>query len=115
MIVEIRSNLSPVGPSLRAQILERIEGAIGRTSETVLRVHVGISDENGPRGGVDKRCKIHVHGRHGDVIVEDRGESLESAIYQAALRLKRSLRKTLERKQAPRLSTIRGALVPALA
>jgi putative sigma-54 modulation protein len=113
MVVEIRSNLSRIGTALRAQILERVEGAVGRSSETVLRVHVGLSDENGPRGGVDKRCRIHVHGKHGDVVVEDRGESLESAIFLATSRLKRTLRKTLERQQEPTFSTIRRQGAPA--
>lgn len=113
MVVEIRSNLSRIGTALRSRIMERVQGAVGPSSETILRVHVGISDENGPRGGVDKRCRIHVHGRHGDVVVEDRGESLDSAIFLATSRLKRALRKALQRQREPTFSTIRRQSAPA--
>lgn len=39
---------------------DRIDRKLGRFSAGVARVTVRITDENGPKGGVDMRCRIKV-------------------------------------------------------
>ncbi len=68
-----------------------------------------LSDENGPRGGEDKRCRVRV-GVDGpqDVVVEDVESDLYIAIDRAADRAGRVVARRLERQR-----TRRGAPQPS--
>jgi hypothetical protein len=66
----------------------------------VPKVIVRIDDLNGPRGGVDKTCRIDVEVLHGaDVFVEDRDADLIAVIDRAAQRAGRAVSRTIERRR----------------
>ena len=46
------------GSELREQAVARVRFAMRRLSALVPRAKVRLSDVNGPRGGVDKRCQL---------------------------------------------------------
>ncbi|OGV74320.1 MAG: ribosomal subunit interface protein [Methylophilales bacterium RIFCSPHIGHO2_02_FULL_57_10] len=66
------------------------------------RATVHLSDENGPKGGVDMRCVIHVPmpGRK-EVVIREDGDDLYVAIDRAADRMGRTVARRLERSQEP--------------
>ena len=65
------------------------------------RIRVRLSDINGPRGGLDKRCQIHISlPRRDHVIVEDIESDLYIAIDRAAERAGESLRRRHARQRA---------------
>jgi ribosome-associated translation inhibitor RaiA len=67
---------------------------------------VRIDDVNGPRGGVDKSCRIKVVlSGLPSVVVEEQHESLHAAFDRALDRVQRTVRETLRRRRVePRRS-----------
>ena len=71
-----------------------------RQSDRILRVVVRLGDENGPRGGVDKFCRIQVHLLDSPVaVIEEIGPDLYAVIDRAADRVSRVVVKRLDRLQ----------------
>ena len=59
-----------------------------------------LGDLNGPRGGLDKQCRVTVTlSPSGRVMVEATDANLHSAIDRAADRLERSVTRELERRR----------------
>lgn len=89
---------------LRVQVQRSLAVALGRRQDRVRHATVRIEDENGPRGGPDKRCRISaVVPGVGEVFVAQRHTDPFAAIDIAARRLARAVARALERarRQAP--------------
>lgn len=86
-----------VDRATRERVGRRLGFALGRFGDRVGRVAVHLIDLNGPRGGVDKRCRVvaEVLGR-GPVVVEDTNASLTAAIDRAADRVGQAVRRRLD-------------------
>ena len=94
------------GIELTEDVRERAERslgfALGRFSPRIERVTVRLVDMNGPRGGVDKRCRIEVKLRStGRVLIEEIAPSLQRAIDRAADRAARATDRSLKRRREP--------------
>ena len=93
------------GTELRQYVDRRLQFALGRFGPAIERVAVRVADINGPRGGIDKYCRIVVtlRGRSGHpVAVDDRDEDLYAAVARASARIGRTLGRALERKRETR-------------
>jgi hypothetical protein len=56
-----------------------------------VQVSACLADENGPKGGLDKSCRVSVDlGRLGVVIAEDTDATLEAAVCRAVEKAGRS-------------------------
>jgi ribosome-associated translation inhibitor RaiA len=99
--IEIRTRgLSP-DPGLRLFVERRLEFALDRFADKIARVRVVLGDLNGPRGGVDKSCRIEVHlpGRRAvRAAVVD--ADAYAAIAAAAHRVAQGVARAVERGQA---------------
>ena len=83
-------------------VLARIGGVARRLLAPDAAVAVRLSDINGPRGGVDKRCSIQLTcARQGTLAVEERARTYYAAVDAAVATLRRALSRSLERS-APR-------------
>lgn len=49
-----------VSQALREYIMQSIDFAMDRAQDSINFITVRISDLNGPKGGIDKRCQIHL-------------------------------------------------------
>ena len=79
-------------PSLAAHIRKRIHLTLGGFKDNVLKVLVRLSDVNGPRGGIDKRCLIQVKlSGQKDVVIEDTQNKTFTAVNRAAHRAKKGV------------------------
>lgn len=88
---------------LQEHIERRLDFALGRFGERVNRVSVHVSDENGPKGGVDTRCKMHVTLHpHGVLHIEQDDSDAEAAVEIASIRLGQAIRRELERQRTAR-------------
>ena len=61
MKIAIRTHDVTLTEALRALVTRRLSSAFDRLGPTVRAVDVTLSDVNGPRGGVDKHCRLRVH------------------------------------------------------
>ena len=99
-----------VGDQLREHIDRRLEFALGKFDAEIDRVEVGLTDVNGPRGGIDKQCRIVAKMRTlGTVVVEDADEDFYTVVSRAADRISRSVSRALDRRRTVKNSRRRQA------
>lgn len=92
---------SPQAADLRGMALERAHFVMRRLTWLVPRAKVQFSDLNGPRGGVDKRCKVEIQTEgNGSVLVTSVARDWRSALDQALARALRALLRAWRRSRA---------------
>lgn len=88
----------PEGAQLHTQAVHRVRFAMRRLSWLVPRVRVQLSDVNGPRGGIDKRCQVELMRNNADaVIITSIDRDWYSALRNALSRATRVLLRTRQR------------------
>lgn len=103
MLIEVHLSRVPVSAALKPQIEERLNVALQRFQERVGRVSVSLTDCNGPRGGVDKQCRIVAAVRpFGQLVVEGRGENIPAAFETTSNRLKQVVRRLIGKRRTRR-------------
>jgi ribosomal subunit interface protein len=60
MQFEIYGKDIPLSQRLRGHIERRLSFALERFARRIIHVRVSVGDLNGPRGGIDKRCRVTV-------------------------------------------------------
>ncbi len=84
--------------ALQAYIKERIQFQFGSRYDQIQRITIRLSDVNGPRGGVDKSCKVSVTlPRLKEIVIEDIQADLYVGIYRAMDRASRTVNRRLAR------------------
>lgn len=95
--------------SLREHVEHRFQFALTRFSDRIVRISVQLSDINGPRGGVDKRCLILVELRGlPALLVKDTETDLYVAIDRASKRVERALVRHLRRPDSLAIDQLAG-------
>jgi len=101
MQIDIQARGFTLTEGLRTQAERRVRFALGSTSGRVRSVVMRLADENGPRGGVDKRCTIRANLAGGPfVIIEHQEDDLYVAIDRAADRAARAVSRRLGKTSA---------------
>ena len=83
-------------PALHDYAERRVNDAVARIASPLDRIAICLSDDNGPRGGVDKRCRILVRGAH-RTVAEAVDADPYAAVDRACARLAETLRRVVER------------------
>ena len=100
----------PEGAKLRDLTLMRARFLLRRLAWLVPTVKVRLSDTNGPRGGIDKHCRVEVQTQGcGAVIVHTRARNWRTALDGALARAARLLLRANRRVHA-----VKGTRHPAL-
>lgn len=105
MNLHVRYRQLEPSTELRRLVARRAHFALSRFTHSIRAVHVTLSDVNGPRGGVDKRCQVEVTGPgRASIVVEDVAADLTAAIDAAMGRVARTTARQLGRRRllAPR-------------
>lgn len=96
--LEIRTPRHRLDESLRDWVHQRLGRHLGKFSSKIERIDVRFGDENGPKGGVDRDCMVHVVlNALPPIAVEVRGETDREAFDLAAGRAERATKHALKR------------------
>ena len=102
MQIEIQTHGFTATEALREHVERRLRHAFGCCADRISRIMVRLSDINGPRGGVDKRCQVQVRlATLADVVIEDTEADLYVAIDRATERAVRTVVRHLARQRRP--------------
>ncbi|MFH2124483.1 MAG: HPF/RaiA family ribosome-associated protein [Pseudomonadota bacterium] len=86
--------------AMYSQVVRRVRFALSRFGTYLQIVKVRITDINGPKGGMDKRCVVYAKlASSGDVVVQGEGENIFSALSDSLSRAGRSINRSLERRR----------------
>lgn len=104
MKVTLKFHSIPRQPQLVEHIRYRANFEMGRFARRVLRLDVTLTDENGPRGGMDKTCLITAWLRDlAPVIISSSDTSEREAVDRSFHRLRGAVTRALERaREVPR-------------
>jgi ribosomal subunit interface protein len=99
MQIDIQARDFSLTPALRNHAKRRAHFALTCYDDHIQRVVMRLSDINGPRGGVDKRCHLQVVlSGLPDVVTEDTEADLYVAIDRATDRARRTLLRKVDRR-----------------
>lgn len=103
MQIAIQTHGFPLTGALEKHVQDRLRFTFSRVADRVRRVRITLSDINGPRGGVDKRCLIEARlDGIPSVVIQDIQSDLYIAIDRAAGRAARSVMRRLALKTGKR-------------
>jgi ribosome-associated translation inhibitor RaiA len=105
---------NPDAASLRGMAVARLQFVMRRLSWLVPRARLQLSDVNGPRGGVDKRCQVELKSDAGTIVViSSVSRDWRSAIDSALSRASRALLRQWQRSQGKGQAASAAAHRPA--
>lgn len=100
MKIAIRTQGFDLTEGLRQHVERHVRFAFDWARHDVDSVVFRLSDLNGPRGGIDKRCQLRIPlPRMRDVIIEDTAADLYLSIDRAIDRAARTLERRLSRQR----------------
>jgi len=107
MQVDMRGINYQLDDTLKDHIQRRADFALGRFAARIQRLTVRLTDVNGPRGGIDKRCRIAIDlVPSGTVMIEDRGDNPFTLVADLAKRAQRAVRRNLNRRRPRRVARV---------
>ena len=84
----------------RAYVGRKLGMKLGKFASSIERISVRVTDVNGPRGGVDQRCRVKVVlSGLPSVVVERRHANMEAAIETALRATEESVRRVVGRRR----------------
>ncbi len=91
----------------RETLSRRVVFAVDRFADRIRRVDVSLEDVNGPRGGVDVRCHVHVTLRDGvELDAESMSDTPLAAAGIALARVRRVVSRRVEKRVEERRSGV---------
>lgn len=103
MVWNVKGVSGKPDPELETHVERRLRFALTRFSGRIGRVSVFLADQNGPRGGIDKTCRIVVRLRAGgDVVAEVSDVDWEVAVDRATTRIGHTTGRELSRRRSVR-------------
>ena len=94
----------PLAAPLRALAVDRMKFVLRRLGTLVAHARLRLSDVNGPRGGVDKRCQVELKtDAGGTVVITAASNDWRPAIDDALARAAQVLRRKVQRGRAVRI------------
>jgi hypothetical protein len=90
------------GARMRDISIDRMRFTLRRLSGFVPHAKIHLSDVNGPRGGVDKRCQVELKtNTAGTLVISALANNWRAALDQTLTRATKVLTHTMQRKQKP--------------
>ena len=100
MPIAIRSGVFRIDADLRETVETRVRQRLRRYARRISEVRVWLDDANGPRGGIDRTCRIQVElFSAGTATVESRAATVYAALAGAIEQTKTTIDRTLKRRR----------------
>lgn len=100
MKLEIASSRKINSRALAQYAVRRLQFALDRFRARIRRVRLRLTDQNGPRGGLDKKCLVTVTlPKIGTIAVESKSGDAYSAVDLVAETLKHRVASLIERSR----------------
>ena len=107
MLLKIHTPTFPLSNALSDHVDAKIRLALGLYRDKIRSVDVFLTDENGPKGGNDMRCKISVKADgHPPVLAQQTADDIYEAINLCAHRIKRAVGRRFDRILEHRRRTV---------
>ncbi|MDA8743548.1 hypothetical protein N9N28_02840 [Rubripirellula amarantea] len=104
MKISVTTSMNQLSSQARDSAERMLRSTLARFTEKIAQVSVLIDDENGPRGGVDKHCRVNVlMPGVGVVTTSARHEKVLAAVSEAARRARRIVVSKTKRPQSLRM------------
>jgi putative sigma-54 modulation protein len=98
----------------RAYLRRKLARRLGKFADSIERVSLRTEDVNGPRGGIDRVCRLKVVLRGlPSVVIEKRDAALNAAVALALDGMERAVRRKLQRRRTKPLRRTVVALLGA--
>ena len=100
MLLKLNDRQKLLGKSAIERTESRVHSAFAKFSDYVKSIDITVKDVNGPRGGIDKICRILVklRGRK-DVVIKASDSSISKVVPDAIERALRSVGRQINRRQ----------------
>lgn len=103
MHIEIQSPGLAITPALAGHTRRRLRFGLTRHTDRIQRVVVRLGDQNGPRGGVDKLCRVRVYLLDAPAaIISEIGTDMYAVIDRTVDRVTRAVVKHIDRSRDSR-------------
>ncbi|MFT3768407.1 MAG: HPF/RaiA family ribosome-associated protein [Minicystis sp.] len=100
MQIEVRSRDAEMPEEIRAHAAGKLQLALARFGDRIASIKISLADVNGPKGGVDKTCRVLVHGREAwSVVVSEQDADPYALIERAGDRVGQAVRRTIIRRR----------------
>lgn len=94
-------------PGFDRLLQRKLHYAFDQFGHLVQQVALAVEDLNGPKGGVDKRCRVAISvPRHPSVVVEGRGEAVLAVVSDAIDRAAQALARLRDRRHTRRRASV---------
>jgi len=101
MIFETNNKQAQIDENASNEVMRLLKFSLSRFEGVVTRVKIRFFDVNGPKGGIDKRCRVSAKLRTGEqVVVSGEGEYYIEALGNCLERLVRSIRRKISKRQS---------------
>ncbi len=98
MRLMIRSLNAKLPETVYETIERQLMNALSRFESRIDSIRLTMKDSNGPRGGIDQECRVHVHLNNGThITVSEVGANLLAAVASLADRVSVAVTRTLKR------------------
>jgi hypothetical protein len=109
MQIRIESSRLDEARKSRATLEQRVRFVLRRLHCKVQHARVSLRDINGPRGGVDKQCRLMLRtDGYGTLVVTSQARSSAHALDHALKRASQSLVRLWQRKRRPTRGSSEG-------
>lgn len=101
MIFETNNKQAQIDENASNEVMRLLKFSLSRFEGVVTRVKIRFFDVNGPKGGIDKRCRVSAKLRTGEqVVVSGEGVYYIEALGNCLERLVRSIRRKISKRQS---------------
>jgi ribosomal subunit interface protein len=113
MNISVRGRHVNVEGPFQTYARRRLLFAVGEFGSDVSDIAVRVSDQNGPRGGIDKSCVVAAAVSGGPVLAHAAAPNPYAAVDRAAQRLRARVARHLERRRSQPRRRVAGAASPS--